>query len=1316
MPITVLIADDRSLFRAGLASILEAEPDIRVVGQASDVTEAVNKARELKPQVIISDVRLKGHDALELVAIIKDNLPAATTVILTDSEREDDVFRALLCGAQGYLLKSCSKAELLRAVLKAAAGEVMLSEGIAATLVKELRDKARSPKLSEREGEVVTLLGEGLNNREIANRLVVSESTVRTYIYRLQKKLGLKSRAEISIWASHRSPGFASTAQRLKMLQMDSQHAGKRGLISVPAGETHTPGLGTAQRRLTLENELAAGTAIASERKLTTVLSVELSLSGDAAKAVAPERAEELIHECLDLVAEDITRYGGTVAWFSASGVMSFFGIPLSLEHAPQRALRAALAIQERMQTHNKQPDGRGVEVNTRMGVNTGAVQVEKYPDSLTSKNIPMGDTTELASRLRDMGEPNTIVVSENTYRLARYLFSFEPLGEARINEQQERANIYRLMGLGPAKTKLQAAALRGLSKFVGRQKELRTLKEVSLKAKAGAGLGQLVGIVGEAGVGKSRLLLQFRERLPRDGFTYLEGSCIQYGDSIPYLPFRQALKSCFDIVEGDSESVSRAKIEAKILGLGGNVLLAFPPLCDIMSLTVGDDSYNKLEPAQKRVRIFEAVWDVLLMESRSKTVVLVIEDCHWIDKTSEELLSHLIDLLTDTRIMLILLYRPEYNHQWGSRSFYTQITLNELSPTMSIELAQSILGDGTAAPELQELIINKAGGNPLFVEELVHDLRESDTIRKKGHEYILAVRPSNVNVPASIQGIIGARIDRLDGDTKYAMQVASVIGRGFRYQILESAARMKGELKSCLGHLQQQEFIYQRSWTGQPEYIFKHALIQKVAYDSVAPKKRKEIHRRIAEAIEEQYPDSPEEFYEVLAYHYQNSQSWDKAYQYLKLSADKASRNSSDQEALRLYRESIAALRSLDQSRDTYAKELEVRLAVDGVLRGLDYPEGSLANLEEAERLAEELGDTISKATVLSKMGWYNVYRRNASLGMRQSGAAFEMATKAEAPDLAIPLPLNLALAMEAEGNFIKVIEVASQGIALLEKTHLETKDYGGFGNENVYCTLLALCGSASSILGRFEESKTFLEKSLIFARRINNPESLIIALTFYGQASWTQGDGKAAAKYFGELLPYVDSMSSSFHAAATCSLMAGAHLLQGDLEAAAESMKKSFILLERSHVRAFVAGVFWIQGWVEMELGLLREAVCTLGKSVEAATADKNRAIEGTGRIWLGRAMFEEDASTYRQAEATLLQGMQICEELGMRPTCAEGCLFLGELYVNAGEKPKALEQLGRAQSMFQNMGMDYWLSKAQTLLKKLDESDSGAATAKT
>src|SRR4030042_405154 len=230
MPITVLIADDSILIRAGLASILEAEPDIRVVGQASDVTAAVNKARERNPQVIISDVRLKGHDALELVTIIKDNLPAATTVILTDSEREDDVFRALLCGAQGYLLKSCSTAELLRAVHKAAAGEVMLSGSIAATLVKELRDKASSPKLSKREGEVVTLLGEGLNNREIANRLGVSKSTVQTHIYRIQEKLGLKSRAEVSIWASHRSPGFASTAQRLEMPQMDFQHAGNRGV------------------------------------------------------------------------------------------------------------------------------------------------------------------------------------------------------------------------------------------------------------------------------------------------------------------------------------------------------------------------------------------------------------------------------------------------------------------------------------------------------------------------------------------------------------------------------------------------------------------------------------------------------------------------------------------------------------------------------------------------------------------------------------------------------------------------------------------------------------------------------------------------------------------------------------------------------------------------------------------------------------------------------------------------------------------------------------------------------------------------------
>jgi class 3 adenylate cyclase/DNA-binding CsgD family transcriptional regulator len=494
-------------------------------------------------------------------------------------------------------------------------------------LVKELRAKAKEPKFSKREGEVLTLLGDGLTNREIANRLVVTESTVRTYIYRLQEKLGFKNRLEISIYAGRRHFSFSRTPESLNVLETGSERDEMRGVTSVSMRSVPGSTSEAAGESKTEEKGSTASTAIAAEQKAATALSVELDWSADAVDVMEADKIDEIIRECLDLVAEDIHLYGGTVAWFTARGIMSLFGVPVSLELGPQKALYAALAIQEHMQA---QQSNKGIQIRTRIGVNTGGVQVEKYPGGLTTKHIPMGNTTELATRVLDVAKPGTVVVTESTYRMTRYLFSFEPMGEARLTRQREPGNIYRLMGQGPAKDRLQAAALRGLTKFVGRQKEIETLKEAFLKARSGS--GQMIGIVGDAGIGKSRLLLQFREWLPRNEFSYLEGSCIHYGDSIPYLPFQRALKLHFDFQEGESESLIRAKMETEISKLGEKFSHVLPPLQDVLSVKVEDEEYLKLESVQRKERIFEAIRDILLAESRSRAVVLVIEDVHWID------------------------------------------------------------------------------------------------------------------------------------------------------------------------------------------------------------------------------------------------------------------------------------------------------------------------------------------------------------------------------------------------------------------------------------------------------------------------------------------------------------------------------------------------------------------------------------------------------------------------------------------------------------------------------------------------------------
>ena len=415
---------------------------------------------------------------------------------------------------------------------------------------------------------------------------------------------------------------------------------------------------------------------------------------------------------------------------------------------------------------------------------------------------------------------------------------------------KEEPQDAYVLLSPTEVKTRIDASVSAGLTPFIGRTREMAFLAEALEKARSGS--GQIVGIVSEAGVGKSRIILEMKRLYPE--YPILQGNCIHYGGSIAYLPVLDILRSYFGIKEGEQEFPIRRKIKEKISQLDETLRTVLPPFFDLLSLKVDDASYLKLEPKEKRERIFEALRDLLVRESHKRPLVLVIEDLHWIDKTSEEFLDYLIGWLTHTPILLILLYRPEYTHRWASRSYYTAIRVDQLPLSTSAELVQSILTGGEMAPELRDLILTKAAGNPLFMEELTHSLLENGSIEKKDDHYLLKRKPSDIEIPDTIQGIIAARMDRLDDSLKRIMHVASVIGREFAFRLLQAITNMREELKSHLLNLQGLEFIYEKRLFPELEYVFKHALTQEVAYNSFLLTRRREIHERIGHAIEEIY------------------------------------------------------------------------------------------------------------------------------------------------------------------------------------------------------------------------------------------------------------------------------------------------------------------------------------------------------------------------------------------------------------------------------------------------------------------------------
>jgi len=809
---------------------------------------------------------------------------------------------------------------------------------------------------------------------------------------------------------------------------------------------------------------------------------------------------------------------------------------------------------------------------------------------------------------------------------------------------------------------------------------------------------------VGEAGVGKSRLILELKEMLPKDEYTCLEGQCLHYGGLMAYLPLLDILRTYFDIDEGEREFIVKKKMADKIALLDENLESILPSLHDILSLNVEDANYMILEPQQKRERVFEAIRDLLIRESQDRSLVLAIDDLQWIDRTSEEFLAYLMGWLANARILLIILYRPEYTHQWASKSYYSQIGVEQLSTDNSADLVKSILEDGEVVPELSDLIFTRAAGNPLFMEEFTHTLVENGSIQKKDHQYVLSTKASEIQVPDTIQGIIAARMDRLEDNLKRTMQVASVIGRDFAFRILQTITGMSEELKSCLLNLQGLEFIYEKNLFPELEYIFKHALTQQVAYNSLLLKKRKELHESIGTAIEELYPDRLEEFYEMLAHHYARTDNLEKAYQYLKLSGDKTSGHYANKEAFYFYREALKTLKQMPENEESRKRIIEVLLLMESPMKLLAYPEDSLQILEEGELLAKEYGDLRSLAILYSNIGLCHSFKGDSKQGMRYAEYCFDMAAKIEDIELMAPTAFNLCSSYAITGEYVRTVQVAPRVLALLEKTGRESDAFGVAFNFNLYSALSAYYGNATGLLGNFKEGEALCEKALRFVQNTDNLYSLGFVELMYGLVYIAKGDGENAVNHLQKAVAYGEEGQIIPVVSLASGLLGWGYRLLGNLETARQYIEKGLQIQEDTGLAMLMSLNKVALSMVHFDLGDLDSARMCAEEALELARGNDEKWPLAMSWIFLGMVLGKADKSQCNQAEEYMLQGIKLYNKWKLRPLCSEGYLYLGELYADTGQKGKALENLKRAASEFQEMGMDYWLSRTQEVLERV------------
>ncbi len=733
-----------------------------------------------------------------------------------------------------------------------------------------------------------------------------------------------------------------------------------------PAASDQRPLASYTPRHLA-EKILKSRSALEGERRQVTVLFADLAGFTTLAEQRDPEEVHEIMDRCFELITAEVHRFEGTINQYTGDGVMALFGAPIAHEDASRRAVHAALGIQQALGEYGRGLEAeRGVILRLRIGINTGLVVVGRIGDDLRMDYTAVGDTTNLAARLQQMARPGSVLVSEATHRLIAGFFETVDLGETPVKGHSP-IRVFEVVRHRARRARFDVAVERGLTSLVGRDRELDTLRDLFRQVKAGR--GQVAFIAGEAGIGKSRLLLEFRRTLAETGepVTWLEGRCISFGQSIPFLPLIDQLRGNFRIEEFDGEPEIIAKIERGMRRMG-QVDAHIPYIRSMLSVDPGDPAVLAMDAAARRRKVFDAARALSLRGAELRPLVLVFEDLHWVDGSTEEYLASLLDSLAGVRILLVLTYRLGYTPPFGSRSYQTTLTLHALSEEDALAMAGRVLGTDQFPPELRAALLDKAEGVPLFVEEVTKTLLDLGVLQRENGGYRMVKGMAEVSVPDTMQGIIMARLDRLGDEGKRTVQLASVIGRQFLHRLLERIAGLTGQLEGLLRELKALEIIYEQGLLPEPAYIFKHAVIQDVAYNSLLVQRRKELHRAVGHAIEELYPDRLADHYEELAHHFVNGEAWEKAFEYLVRSGHRAKDAYANQVALDFYGKALeVAPRIAPRVAPRRIMEVHQRRAQVWCLLSR-YPE-AIADAERMLEVARAAGDRQGEGEALVEL-----------------------------------------------------------------------------------------------------------------------------------------------------------------------------------------------------------------------------------------------------------------------------------------------------------------------------------------------------------
>jgi len=1045
--------------------------------------------------------------------------------------------------------------------------------------------------------------------------------------------------------------------------------------------------------RLTGTPFITSRSALEGERKQVTVLFADLKGSMEILADRDPEEARGVLDLVLQRMMDAVHRYEGTVNQVMGDGIMALFGAPAAHEDHAVQACYAARHMQEAVRRLAEDLRRReGLDVQIRVGLNSGEVVVRSIGSDLRMDYTAVGQTTHLAARMEQMASPGSILLTDRTLDLAAAHVRVRSLGAQPVKGLDRPVGVHELLGTAPAPVRLRAAPWRELTRFAGRAVELAALRRALDQARAGS--GSLVRLVGDPGVGKSRILAELLRSSALGGWSVLEASAASYEKASPFRQATDLLRDYFRIEPSEPAEHVRDVVTARVLSLDAALADAIPPLLSLVESLPEDAPFLTLDPAQRGRRIQEALHGLLLGESARQPVLLIVENLQWVDSETERFLARLAEELPRTRVLFLASHRPEYEPPWMGRADGTVLRLDPLPADEAGVLLRSVLGDDPALEPLARLLIDRTAGNPFFLEESVRALAEAGVLAGQRGAYRLGGRPDAFPIPASVQAVLAARIDRLPPDEKRLLESAAIIGRHVPLALIGVVADLPAEvLHQGLGHLRQAGFLDEASSAGDLQYTFRHGLTLEVAYSALVKEQRRAGHARVVQAIEALYPDRLSAHVERLAQHALRGEVWPRAVSYCRQAGVRAAGRSANEAAVTYFRQALDALARSPAGPEATRDGIGIRLELRASLLQLGRLDEALRVSREAEGMAELLGDERELARVYTYLINYHYLRGEPEAAIEYGERCLRVGQASG--DLALQALARqyLGHCYHAQGQYRQAESVLRANVEMIE-----TEAAGGNGPAGI--AYVASCGWLAFALadtGDFEAARVYLDKARRVAEADGQPYGQVIAWSLEGLVHIHRGDLEGAREALQRSLDTCEAHRLLLWQPIPSSLLGLVLVRLGRVDEGLLMLERGVALAEELGIKAYLA--LWKAALGEglLAAGDLERAQAEAQEALELARTHRERGHEAWALRLLGDIASRMGGSAVSLVQASYGDALVLAGERGMRPLLARAHYELGLLCRRAQDPGKAGEHLAAATVLFHEQGVQQWMARS-------------------